>query len=96
MIQTYPLLEKAPDHSSPEFIDFLRDNNRVIFENESMIIIENCKYHTPEKPWYTCFAKTEDYQNLVRYLYNEYPDWEWRKKSADKQTIKRFHIHLYK
>lgn len=97
--RVYPLLEKAPAHDTLEFIDYLRKNNVVVQEDDMWILIENCKYHTPEKPWYTLFAKQsvdDDLWNELRAWFSEYIDWEWRKKRASDQTVKRFHIHLIK
>jgi hypothetical protein len=95
---TYPLLEKSPPHDSPEFIDYLRENNVVIFENDAWIIIENCKYHTPNNPWHTAFSKFNYTISINSFFLNplpsEYDDWEWLKKAKSKQTVKRFHIHL--
>lgn len=93
-MNTYPLLEKAPPHDSDAFIDYLRDNNVVVQEDESCIIIENCKYHTKETPWHTVFYKTRGMlQVAVLDLYG-YSDWEWLKKAKKNQTVSRFHIHL--
>jgi hypothetical protein len=91
----YPLLIDAPDHFSEGFIDFLRARNPVVFENDTWIIIENCKYHTPEQPWLTAFAKsTKNFPDLE--TLSPWSDWEWQKKAMEKQTVKRFHIHIYK
>lgn len=90
----YPLLDGAPEHQTPEFIEYLRVNNPVIFENESWIVIENCKYHKPDRPWLTAFAKAPytipSFDTLEQWM-----DWEWKKKSVKEATIKRFHIHMY-
>lgn len=102
--KSYPLLEKAPSHDSPEFIDYLRDNNVVIFENDQWIVIENCKYNTEKIPWYTAFWKRESklvpdlavWWKDIDILWFEFGDWEWLKKAESRQTIKRFHIHLIK
>ena len=93
---SYPLLENAPAHDSPEFIDYLRENNIVVFENYRWIIIENCKYHTAERAWLTAFHKGLDWWQDADILWFQYGDWEWLKKSADRQTVNRFHIHIYK
>lgn len=105
---SYPLLEKAPKQDSPEFIDFLRNNNVVIWENDQWIVIENCKYHKPEAPWYTAFWKglnpipyrateLKEWYDDVDILWYEFGDYEWRKKKPSDQTVpKRFHIHLIK
>lgn len=94
---SYPLLEKAPAHESPEFITYLRENNPVILENDQWIVIENCKYHTKQKSWYTAFHKglTEWYED-VGILWYEFGEWQWLKRITEDQTVKRFHIHLYK
>lgn len=96
------LLKNSPAHGSPEFIDYLRENNKVVFESPIWIVIENYKYHTKEKPWLTAFYKGT-FQSVaihdVPYLYKnfDWKDWNWLKKSADKQTVPgRFHIHIYK
>lgn len=87
-------LSQSPDHSTPEFIDFLREHNNVIWENQHWIIIENCKYEN----WRTAFWKHTDfksgfYKSLGQVL-DQYPECEWRKKHGKKQSIKRFHIHI--
>lgn len=89
---SYPLLENAPPHLSPDFIGYLRDNNVVVHKNSHWIVIENCKYHTPERLWYTAFAKKweSDFEHLAMFDH-----LEWKKKAAADQTVKRFHIHLY-
>lgn len=95
---TYPLLKDAPPHDSEAFIAYLGENNVVVDENDAWILIENCKYHTKEKPFLTLFAKqsvnTEQWEDLRGWL-SDYLDWEWLKKSSERQTVKRFHIHIY-
>lgn len=90
----YPLLDGAPAHETPEFIEYLRKNNPVVFENESWIVIENCKYHKPDRPWLTAFAKAP-YTIPTLDALEAWRDWEWKKKSVREATIKRFHIHMY-
>lgn len=92
------LLANAPAHDTPEFLQYLRDNNKVVAENEAWLVIENYKYHTPEKPWLTAFYKHAPHSalNALSWLGYAFMDWNWLKKSADKQTVKRFHIHIYK
>lgn len=98
----YPLLENAPAHDTPEFIDYLRENNAVVWENPQWVVIENCKYHTEEKPWYTAFWKgpwemcPDEWYQDIDIIWYEFGDYEWLKKAPDRQTVKRFHIHLYK
>lgn len=90
----YELLEKAPeDHSSGGFIDFLRDNNIVVFESSDWLIIENCKYHKFDRKWYTAFAKTSNLS--FHELTERFGDMTWLKKPKQKQSVNRFHIHLY-
>lgn len=91
------LLAAAPAHDTDEFLQYLRDNNKVVMENEAWLVIENFKYHTPEKPWYTAFAKTDDWQTFLVTLIGskDWYSWEWLKKAAGDQSVKRFHIHLH-
>ena len=94
------LLKKAPkDQWSDDFLQFLRDNNKVIKETESLLIIENCKYHTEEKPHHTAFFKSKfnnsfEIIDIINSLMDDYFDWEWLKRRKEDQTVKRFHIHL--
>lgn len=102
------LLKNAPDHDSDEFIDYLRQNNHVIFDNSNWIVIENTKYHLKDRPWLTAFYKpkmvadkrgvgfSEWWENIGDLWHRGWDNWEWRKKKASKQTVKRFHIHLIK
>ena len=91
--RAYPLLENAPEHDSPDFISYLRRNNVVVYDDNHWIVIENCKYHTFEKPWYTAFLK-EGVPNVAP-LIKKFGHMEWKKKAVAKQTVKRFHIHLF-
>lgn len=105
------LLKNAPSHDSDAFLDYLAEHNKIVFENDQWLVIENFKYHTPEKPWYTAFHKPVQKAAMiegVRYDVDWYNDidvlvyeedwinWEWLKKSSGEQTIKRFHIHIHK
>lgn len=90
---TYPLLENAPPHDSPEFLSYLRKNNRVLYEDKHWIVIENCKYHKWNSPWLTAFLK-EGVPNVAP-LMKKFGTMEWKKKAEKKQTVKRFHIHMY-
>lgn len=92
------LLEKVPRHDSPVFIKWLRENNKVVKENDYYIIIENIKYHTIDNPFYTIFSKDHpdsDYA-ILNILTVKFAKWEWLKKDATKQTINRFHVHVYR
>jgi hypothetical protein len=98
------LLKKAPAHGSKRFLEFLKQNNKVVFDNDQWLVIENFKYHTAHHPWYTAFWKGDPkdpdqawYHDVdILWYHNDWGHWEWVKKSADKQTIKRFHIHLHR
>lgn len=92
---SYALLGNAPDHFSPLFIDYLREHNPTVFENDNWIVIENCKYHTPERLWLTAFAKRPLGEVSFQALHDKFGALEWLKKSAGSQTVKRFHIHFY-
>lgn len=93
------LLAAAPAHDTEEFLQYLRDNNKVVMENESWLVIENFKYHSPERPWYTAFYKPvaqHSALNALSWLGYAFMDWTWLKKGANEQSVKRFHIHIYK
>ncbi len=98
---SYPLLEKAPkDQNSPEFLDFLRANNKVIFDGSGWLVIENCKYHKEDAPWYTAFWKAPENGEWyfdIDILWHEFGEYEWLKKAHKEQAVPgRFHIHLIK
>ncbi len=85
---TYPLLDNAPaDHNSEEFLQYLRDNNPVLYEDTYWLVIENCKYG-----WPTAFAKHD--MLSIQPLVERYGQYEWKVKPADKRTVGRFHIHI--
>lgn len=96
------LLKNAPPHDTDAFLDYLREHNNVVLESDQWLVIENAKYHNLKgKPWYTAFHKAADrmewYDDIdILYYHMDWGTWEWLKKSADKQTVKRFHIHIYK
>lgn len=81
------LLKNAPDHNSPEFLDYLRKHNKVLHEDCCWLVIENAKYG-----WPTAFAKN-DHPHLD-HLISKYGDHEWRVKPKSKRTVTRFHIHI--
>ena len=85
------LLKNAPDHDSPEFIEYLRENNPVVWEHGNWIVIKNFKYD-----WLTAFSKMPNnkWWKLISPLWKEFGHLEWLKKSDKDQTVKRFHIHL--
>jgi hypothetical protein len=93
------LLNNAPDHLSEEFLQYLRDNNPVIEEDTYFLIIENCKHHSPEKPYYTAFWKLgesyRDTDKLARLTFlDRHPEWEVTKRKKADQSVKRWHCHL--
>lgn len=96
---TYPLLKEAPPHEMPEFLEYLRGNNKVVHECEDWLVIENCKYHRPDRPWYTAFTKGEYWLDTwridIRGLLARFGGLEWKKKSWKDQTVRRPHIHMY-
>lgn len=90
------LLGNAPDHDTPEFLAYLREHNPVVWENPQWLIIENAKYDG----WLTAFWKGQNRSGGKAWwvdldiLWYEFGDYEWRKKAVDKQSVRRFHIHL--
>lgn len=100
MAKTYEqLLAEAPDHMSDEFLQYLRDNNVVVTEVSHWLIIENCKYHTKERPYYTAFFKPAldiltiaDLKELGHAVFN----MDMLIKASARRTVKRFHVHLIK
>jgi hypothetical protein len=93
------LLKNAPDHMSGAFLDYLRANNNLAgVGNAVWLVIENCKYHTEDKPHYTAFLKAPKKlsMNDILLLQNDYPDFDLLIKAPTRQSIKRFHCHLIK
>lgn len=106
---TYSLLEKAPkNHHSPEFLQFLRDNNTVVFENDYWLFIENCKYNNQDgnKRWHTAFLKSNQgwfimqdahYHALKSAMIMsdlDYTQWEMRIKAPKNRSVGRYHVHF--
>lgn len=88
------LLEGAPrDHCSHEFLQYLRDNNKVVQESDIWLVIENFKYHTEEKPWYTAFLKSGGFP-VGHEIEDWFPDMEIVIKPKSKRSVNRFHVHL--
>lgn len=93
----YPLLTQAPkDYMSEEFLQFLRDNNAVVMDAYPWLIIENCKYHTAEKAWYTAFWTAEFKPEMLNltWLQFHFPDFNLLVKASSRRSVKRFHVHL--
>lgn len=98
---TYPHLENAPvNHCSPEFLDYLRENNTVVWENDQWLVIENCKYHTADQLWLTAFLKElgveheRDWYDDVDILYYKFTDFHLLVKPEHKRSVRRPHVHL--
>ncbi len=86
-----------PDPQTPEFIDYLRQNNETIFEGSDWLIIANCKYHTEEKPHYTAFKITPEasIDELFGLIYAlNLGSWHVYRNSAKDTSISRFHLHI--
>ena len=95
--QYQKLLDAAPpDHLSDEFVQYLRDKNRVVLETPDWIVIENVKYHDEELPWYTAFDLNPDFtlEYKLQQLQWEFPEWKTIIHPAMIRTVKRFHVHL--
>lgn len=91
------LLAEAPDHLSPEFIDYLRDNNVVVFEDDFWIVIENIKYHSSTQAHHTAFTKKHGIpgvNGIPPWHYRLYPGWEIHIKPSSKRTVQRWHVHF--
>lgn len=88
------LLKTAPDHMSDDFIVFLRENNTVVYESEDWIIIENYKYHTNEKSWWTAFIKGDRNWRYEIDEIEQFKLFDILIKSPSRRTVKRFHVHL--
>lgn len=88
------LLNKMPDHQSPGFIDWLRANNPVVYENEHWLVIENFKYHFLSSPWLVAFAKTQQLE--MTDLLTVYKDWGFLKNLPKDITVNRVHFHIYR
>jgi len=94
------ILAAAPAHNTPEFIEYLKANNKVVSQNYGWLVIENCKYHREDAPWYTAFSLDEepDFGALMPIIsVLGLWEWEWLKKRESDQSVpERFHIHLHK
>lgn len=102
-------LEECPRYDTPEFLQYLRNNNVVVHEDDIWLVIENCKYHKPDSGYYTAFFKPEtkyryvpphlilptEWRALWR-IYQRYCDgWEFCIKSMRDRSIRtRFHVHF--
>jgi len=103
---TYPLLKKAPGHNTKKFLQYLVENNVVVYENQEWIVIENCKYNNTKgnRQWHTAFLKQNprttimtmgQWGSLILVIEDmKYRHWEMRLKKTSKRTVERFHIHF--
>ena len=90
------LLAEAPPHDSDEFLDYLRENNKVILQLRNWLIIENCKYNREDRRWWTAFQKRKTEERDFNDLHFCVPDgWNVMVKPQHKQTVQRFHVHIY-
>lgn len=98
---TYPMLQEAPkDHYSKEFVNFLRNKNVVVWENTNWLIIENCKYHTPERKWWTAFfihpeLRIPEREHLGSLVYYMPYDMALMVKDTSKRSVARWHAHIF-
>lgn len=96
------LLREAPAHDSAEFMEYLKEKNKVVYESISWLVIENFKYHTKEKPHYTAFWQTEHNKHpfpdiyAIMGLQDEFRDFDFLIKARSRRSVQRFHIHLIK
>lgn len=103
------LLADAPqDHLSNEFLEYLKRFNRIVWENDQWLVIENFKYHTPDDNWYTAFHKPKEkgdrfYSNAVTSMWDDLDilDSKFRQmgfdlliKASERQSVRRAHVHL--
>jgi hypothetical protein len=108
MKETYEeLLARAPkDHFSEEFRLFLINNNKVRFIDGRWLVIENCKYWTPENDWLTAFYLNGGLMgnlssglgnlDILEKYFPGFKDRELLLKSEKNRSVKLFHVHLYK
>ena len=85
---------------------FLRENNRVVYENEEWLVIENCKYHMKDgnKGWHTAFLKSNEPWHIIQTKHYDrlrgviimmgYSTWEMRVKRQQDRSVKRLHVHF--
>lgn len=102
-------LKECPPYDTYKFLDYLKKKNKVIGENQSWLLIENCKYHSKTSGYYTAFFKPNtkykkvtpnmlfpsEWNDLWR-LYQKHSDgWEIRIKAESDRSIRtRFHVHF--
>lgn len=101
-------LMECPPHNSEKFLAYLRENNEVVAENESWLLIKNCKYHTEQSGHYTAFLipttkykrihvgliLPHEWRSLFRLYMEHCYGWEIKIKKYSQQSIERFHVHF--
>ena len=88
--------DTAPgDHHSDEYVEYLR-KSPVVIETKEWLVVENIKYHTEEKPWYTAFLLCPDMtlEYTIQMLKWEFPEYRMIINPTLTQSVKRYHIHL--
>lgn len=90
-------LSQAPkDHNSPEFVEWMKENNKIVLLTPEWLVVENVKYHTKQKPWYTAFDLRPDMtlEYKLQALQWEFPEWKMLIHPKIVQSIRRYHVHL--
>lgn len=91
------ILHGAPDHNKQKFLEYLRENNKVVHEDNIWIVIENCKYHTEERAHHTAFYKPNGQVPaylVPKFAKSMYWGWEVRIKREADRTVGRWHVHF--
>jgi len=101
------ILANAPaNHNSTAFLNYLRENNKVVHENGEWLVIENCKYHMKDgKKWHTAFLKSNGGWFIIQdnhYLALKsviiamgYSQWNMLLRGPKDRTVGRLHVHFY-
>lgn len=95
---------KYPDSLSPDFIQYIKDNNVVLADYYGWLVIENIKYHTKEDPHYTLFYNPKTYREDLGFYEAFYQvltdlktqDWHIYKNAKKDCSIQRDHWHVVK
>lgn len=96
------LIKNMPDSMSDEYLQFMRDRVKVVYEDIDWIIVENIKYHTLENPHYTAFTKdTHNWMNLnglmlIAKFKLDIDSWFTYRNHTKARSIERNHVHFVK
>ena len=92
----YKEFQDAPeDHCSEEFLEYLRNKNTVIAEDDDWILIENYIYHKPEARHYTAFNKQNNVYTIPWYLYTFHCfGWQILVNAIVDRSVDRWHVHF--